>query len=355
MEQTTLYYRAGGSDKVYRTSIEPKDGGYVVTIEYGRRGSTLQTGIKTPTAVSYDAAKGIYDKLIKEKKAKGYTPGEHGTPYQHTELAGSDTGIRPQLLNPIEEDQVPALLRNPQYWCQEKYDGKRLLIQKKGNELIGINRRGLQVTLPVPWIDSAKICAVDFALDGESVGEVFFAFDLLMIEGEDMREKTYVDRYLRLMNLLFSFQQHHIKLPETACTDVEKQRMLKELKTNGKEGIVFKRIDQPYTEGRPSSAGPALKFKFCETASFVVAQVNGKRSVSLSLFDGKITVAAGNVTIPPNQPIPIVGAVVEVRYLYAFKESGAIYQPVYLGVRDDITKEECTVDQLKYKAQEVAA
>ena len=36
-------------------------------------------------------------------------------------------------------------------------------------------------------------------------------------------------------------------------------------------------------------------------------------------------------------------------YLYAFRESGAIYQPLYCGHRDDIPHQECTVRQLKYK------
>ena len=63
---------------------------------------------------------------------------------------------------------------------------------------------------------------------------------------------------------------------------------------------------------------------------------------------------AGNVTIPPNHEIPAPGWIVECRYLYAFKESGCIYQPVYLGVRDDIRAEECTTAQLKYKAESEA-
>ena len=58
-----------------------------------------------------------------------------------------------------------------------------------------------------------------------------------------------------------------------------------------------------------------------------------------------------NSTIPPNQQIPGNGHIVECRYLYAFKESGSIYQPVYLGERDDITAEECTTAQLKYRAE----
>jgi bifunctional non-homologous end joining protein LigD len=39
-----------------------------------------------------------------------------------------------------------------------------------------------------------------------------------------------------------------------------------------------------------------------------------------------------------------------VRYLYAHL-GGSIFQPVYLGVRDDIRAEECVIGQLKYKSQ----
>jgi bifunctional non-homologous end joining protein LigD len=35
MEQITLYYRQGSSDKVYQASIVPQDGGYVVNFAYG--------------------------------------------------------------------------------------------------------------------------------------------------------------------------------------------------------------------------------------------------------------------------------------------------------------------------------
>jgi bifunctional non-homologous end joining protein LigD len=83
-----------------------------------------------------------------------------------------------------------------------------------------------------------------------------------------------------------------------------------------------------------------------------VAEINDKRSVRLSLLDGKNVVNAGNVTIPPNHKVPEVGATVDVRYLYAFKESGCLFQPVYIGERNDIDRESCTVTQLKYKPQE---
>ena len=83
--------------------------------------------------------------------------------------------------------------------------------------------------------------------------------------------------------------------------------------------------------------------------SAVVAKINAQRSVEIRLLGKDGWVSAGNVTIPPNQDIPRVGWVVEVRYLYAFPESGIVYQPVYLGKRPDVEPTECLVAQLKFK------
>jgi bifunctional non-homologous end joining protein LigD len=178
-------------------------------------------------------------------------------------------------------------------------------------------------------------------------------FDLLRIGTEDVSGLRYGERYLRLMNLLASFQHRRIQLVHTVFLHQQKAALLHQLKTSGAEGVVFKQIDAPYLGGRPASGGTQLKYKFCATASFIVGKVNMKRSVSLLLFTGDRIGAAGNVTIPPNQPIPKTEQVVECRYLYAFRESGSIYQPVYLGARDDIRAEECTTAQLKYRKEEV--
>jgi bifunctional non-homologous end joining protein LigD len=71
----TLYFREGSSDKVYQAGIEPKDAGFVVNFAFGRRGSTLKTGTKTAKPVDYQAALNVYDKLVREKMAKGYCSG----------------------------------------------------------------------------------------------------------------------------------------------------------------------------------------------------------------------------------------------------------------------------------------
>ena len=87
-------------------------------------------------------------------------------------------------------------------------------------------------------------------------------------------------------------------------------------------------------------------------AAIEPAEVNIQRSVEISLFKGRSLVSCGNVTIPANHQIPPVGAVAEIRYLYAFRDSLSLYQPVYLGLRDDVEPGECLVSQLKYKAEE---
>src|ERR1035437_8206708 len=109
-EHLTLYYREGSSDKVYQASIEPQGELFLVNFAYGRRGSRINTTTKTQTPGDYDSAKNIYDKLVRDKKTKGYTEGPHGTPYQATEKEDRVTGLLPQLQNPIDEKEVKRLL-----------------------------------------------------------------------------------------------------------------------------------------------------------------------------------------------------------------------------------------------------
>jgi bifunctional non-homologous end joining protein LigD len=352
MENITLYYREGSSDKVYQCQIEASGEGFVVNFAYGRRGATLNTGTKTSTPVDYPTAKNTFDKLVREKTAKGYTPGEHGTPYQNTPKAEQATGISPQLLNPIDVAEVERLIASDDWVMQEKHDGRRLLLRKDGAAIHGINRKGLLVGLPSPIVVQAHKIPGDFILDGECVGDVLYAFDLLQLRGMSLLNHAYVERLDRLCTLLEDISLTHIELVETAYGANEKRSWLEKFKTDRREGAVFKRLDAPYTPGRPNKGGSQLKHKFTATLSAVVSKLNEQRSVELRLIGKSGWVTAGNVTIPANQKIPQVGQVVEVRYLYAFPESGVLFQPVYLGRRTDIEPAECMVSQLKFKAVE---
>ena len=267
LKRASLYYREGSSDKEYHVQIEAQGDGYVVTFAYGRRGSTLSTGTKTSQPVNYETAELIYEKLVKEKQAKGYTPAPNGQAYQHTEKAGRVSGLLPQLLNAIEEEEVARLVSDP-HWClQEKLDGKRILIRKENGTLEGINRKGLIVDLPQTILTTAQLLPGEFVLDGECIGERFHAFDLLMVRNEDVREQPYRDRYVALMNLMASGLPKHIHLVETAFEPMDKAGVLKALKEANAEGVVLKHLHAPYVAGRPNRGGSQLKHKFYATLS----------------------------------------------------------------------------------------
>ncbi len=353
IQSTSLHYREGNSDKVYQAAIEPKGEGYIVTFAYGRRGNTLTTGTKADTPVPLETATKLFNKLVASKIAKGYQPdggSETGRPYQQSGNEGIDSGIRCQLLNPIEKEDVSRLLIGRTHCLQEKHDGRRLMVRKQGDEITGINRRGLVVAIPDSIRQAVEQIPCDVLIDGEAVGDTLHAFDLLEVKGNCLRHRRYLDRHAGLL-MIIPPNLPALRWVSTAIDPNDKVEIYEELRATNREGVVFKEVDAPYSAGRPNSGGTQLKYKFVISASFVVTARNTKRSVTLCLFDGDELAGAGNVTIPPNHAIPAVGEVVEVRYLYAFRESGCIYQPVYQGKRCDIPAAACTTDQLKYKPE----
>ena len=354
LENITLYFKEGASDKVYQCAIEPAGERFVVNFAYGRRNSTLNTGTKTNVPVDYDQAKRIYDKLVREKTSKGYTPGQDGTPYTAPDTSERFTGILPQLLNPIEEEEVNRLLINPGFVMQQKFNGRRMLIRKDGDQLHGINKKGLLIGLPQTVFTDIYHLPGNFILDGECIGDHFYTFDLLILNRNDLRPQPYKERLVALMNLWASAQHRFLHFADTAHTTKQKAALLAELKAKEEEGVVFKKLNAAYTPDRPNTGGPQLKHKFYATVSCVVSKLNTQRSVEVRLWGDDGWIPCGNVTIPANHVIPAVGKVIEVRYLYAHRESNALYQPVYLGPRSDVETSECLLNQLKYKPEEEA-
>lgn len=354
----TLYFKDGTSDKVYMAEVVPADGGFAVNFAYGRRGSTMATGTKTQTPVTEPEAQKIFNRLIAEKTAKGYTEGEEGTPYIGAQGDDRVTGVVPQLLNFIDLERMQDLLYDPHYCAQQKWDGRRIMIRKMsradgGYSTVAINRKGLEVGCPAPVLSYVARIPGSFILDGEMVGDCYHVFDCFMIDAsgriDAISSGFYFDRLERLDQLVPN--SLNFLVVRTAVSTAEKLALLAELEASNAEGIVFKNLYAPYSSGRPASGGNQLKYKFYATLSARVMKHNAKRSVNLALTDGLVWFDCGNVTIPPNKEIPPVDSIVEVRYLYA-TSGGILYQPTYLDERIDQSYDGCLLTQLKFSGQE---
>ena len=344
MPSLTLYFKEGASDKVYQATLG--DDGTVLT-SWGRRGGPQQSQSFGPLPIQ-EAAK-LYDKKVNEKLAKGYQPGAAGLALVRTAGTTAPANVpRPQLLNEIARDEVERLIRDPRRWMQEKYDGCRILLERNGDAVTAWSRTGKPcAALPGAIVEAAlAIPAERFLIDGEIIGDTVWAFDLIP-GATNIPDWAYELRWIRLSGLLLRSPEFPaIRLAPTARTEKEKAAMLERIQSNGGEGVVLKDYSAPYTPGRPSSGGPALKFKFVKTASVIVESTNTQRSVNVKAVCGT---PLGRVTVPPNYPVPAGGAVCEVRYL-TIHRGGALIQPVYLGERSDIPAEECTIDQLEFKS-----
>ena len=346
--ETNLRYQAGSSDKVYNAWITEDESGFEVHFSYGRTGTALNYGIKTVGATTSHRALSIYNKLIKSKMAKGYKDvgGGIGSFSVGAVTIPDPFGELPQLLNKVKEEDLQVLFDNPDWVMMPKHDGNRRMFHKEGNKVTAGNRKGLQVAVDKSILDAMKKFPMEHViLDGEDMGDTFICFDMIL-HGVPFSAR------LEIMKNAFEKirKMRKIHMTEIFYTTKDKRKAFQEYKEEGQEGVVFRKLSSIYEIGRPASGGTALKFKFVETASFLVTGVNeGKASISIGLFNDEFDLTAvGNATVYANLDMPKEGDIVEVEYLYAFK-GGSVYQPVLLGTRDDLNPADCHMKQLKFK------
>lgn len=368
VKESALSFQEGSSDKVYYVSLERVENDKcVVNFAFGRRGNALQTGTKTNEPVDFTTANIIFDKLVQEKMKKGYK-GAIISVIEKSEREGKQASkvipvIKTEevavskcvLLNAIKEEQAHNLINDNDWMIQEKMDGVRYMLEFEGlpfgSNFKGYNRKGKEVPVSEEiktLFESFEDLPPNCFLDGELIGETFYVFDILSMD-VDLREESFERRYSLLAEFfrLYFNKKECIKLVKAYGKKEEKEKLFNDSKA--KEGVVFKRKSASYHVGRPASGGDYLKFKFCESCTCIVSSVSNKRSVGISLMKDGNLVPVGNVTIPVNYEIPIIGKHIEVKYLYAFA-GGSLIQPVYLGERDDVEVD--NIDSIKYKETE---
>jgi bifunctional non-homologous end joining protein LigD len=275
------------------------------------------------------------------------TRGPHAQKYDRQ----PETSYRPMLLKPVGADEAEALICDPQWFIQQKADGVRAIVTVNHIEhTVGAaSRTGQAVALNVAIITALKDVFPDGAvLDAESCGGTLVIFDVLRMGTRDLSGCSCEQRLRELDNIARGNRHSHLFFIQTALTERQKRNAVTLLRQGGAEGVVFKDRRAPYSAGRPHAGGPALKWKFTASASVVVAghHSEGKRSVQIALSDGA---RVGHVAIPGwHGALPVVGTVIEVAYLYAFR-GGSLAQAVYKGIRSDVEAD--GAEKLQYKGE----
>ncbi len=242
------------------------------TLEEIARGKKGKRKSKTPRKAVWDSSR---------KRARVTT-----APVRTKSAKTSLPTIAPQLA--VLADEAPV----GENWSHEiKYDGYRLIATIQNGNVTLTTRNGHDWTHRFKSIaDSLSKLKVKRAiLDGEAVvldkegrsdfqalqmmlkarekaTPVYFAFDLLHLEGEDLRDRPLRERVKTLQTLMKQFKsRENVRLSERL--DAAGAAVLKLACKLGLEGIISKRLDAPYVSRRDPSW---LKVKCGQRQEFVV-------------------------------------------------------------------------------------
>jgi bifunctional non-homologous end joining protein LigD len=197
--------------------------------------------------------------------------GKAPTPFMARRRATAGAAM-PRFIKPQLCTLVDRATSEPGWAHEIKFDGYRMQLRVEHGDAQVRSRNGLDWTAKFPGIAGAASALPDCLLDGEVVALdthgapdfaalqaaladhktdelIFFAFDLLFMEGDDQRERPLRDRKARLKVLLTASKRpptvryvDHFETPGNAVLRSACQMHL--------EGIVSKRLDAPYRSGR---------------------------------------------------------------------------------------------------------
>jgi bifunctional non-homologous end joining protein LigD len=211
-----------------------------------------------------------------EARAKGVTSIARATP-----LTKGRPSAKPRKVDVMPDFVAPQLCAsvesppNSDGWCHEiKFDGYRMQLRVEDGDAVLKTRKALDWTdkfgaiareaksLPDVLIDG-EIAALDHhgvphfstlqaaISDGKTSALIFFAFDLLFADGEDLRGLPLGERKARLKKLLASRKGKLIKYVEHF--EERGDAVLQSAEKLSLEGIISKKLDAPYRSGRTES------------------------------------------------------------------------------------------------------
>ena len=305
--------------------------------------------------------------------------------------AGEDRDVVPRAYRPMLATSAPVLPHGELWAYEVKFDGYRAVAYVRGGDCTLLSRNDNDLTARFPEVAKAVAKAVkspNAVVDGEvcridpsgrtSFSElqrgtgalVFYAFDLLELDGEPRTDLPLQERKAELRGLL----DRRVENVAYSESFDDGDALFQAARERGLEGVIAKRVDSVYREGRRTRDW--LKVKAENSEEFVVAgytRGSGRRAgtfgaLVLAVNEGDELRYVGNVgtgfddaeierllklleplrratspfPVEPKLPRVRKGAVqwtdpqlvVQVRF-GEWTHEGHLRHPAYLGVRDD--------------------
>jgi ATP-dependent DNA ligase len=200
----------------------------------------------------------------------------------------------PDWFEPMAATLTQDRFTGPEWTFERKYDGIRLIAFKRDGEVELYSRNHLPQHVPHVADAIARLPHHELILDGELAwdGRELHVFDVLWIDGRDLREMTLEARRAELAKL-------PLAAPLERTQIVDDAEPWERAKREGWEGVIAKRRDAVYEHKRSKHW---LKMKVEATQELVVGgftDPQGKRvglgALLVGFFDGDDLVFAGKV------------------------------------------------------------
>ncbi|MGZ6141705.1 MAG: DNA ligase D, partial [Myxococcales bacterium] len=212
-------------------------------------------------------------------------------------------GCMPPMLATLVDEAPPG-----EWLAEVKYDGYRALSALSNGRLAMWTRNGLDLSSRFPGVARAlsQIVVGDAVIDGEvcvldpqgvprfeliqqgASDAVLFAFDLLRLDGEDLRARPLQERR-DLLHSLLSNAPPELRIAEEVPGPIDEA--LEAMRARGLEGLILKAPGSPYEKGRSRQW---LKLKAQATQELaIVGWTPGKGAASGSLGALLLAVADG--------------------------------------------------------------
>jgi len=208
---------------------------------------------------------------VVREKTKPAAAGKPRT-QRRTRAAGKKEAL-PEFIAPQLATLVSDAPSESDWTYEVKYDGYRMLARCEGKDVRLVSRNGNDWTTRLAplaaalaklkagdaWLDGEIVVpddrgrtsfqALQRALDGKATGIVYYVFDLLHADGQDLRELPLRERMRRLQARLASAPPDAaVRLSEHI--DGSGRQAWKAACELGLEGLIGKRLDAPYVSGR---------------------------------------------------------------------------------------------------------